>query len=125
MDAEEPRTTLPPAQKVVDPTGVIVGTAGVGFTVTLIVFETAEVQPNAMMAVVNAPEVVTTSVWFAPEVGDQLFPAALDEVSVTLPPEQNVVGPPAEMIGVAGTGFTVTVVGAEVAVHPFSVIVTV
>ena len=43
---------------------------------------------------------------------------ALD-VSVTLPPEQNVVGPPAVMVGVAGAEFTVTVVVVEVAEHPF------
>jgi hypothetical protein len=39
-----------------------------------------------------------------------VFPVALDEVKVTLPPAQNVVGPLAEMVGVAGAGFTVTVV---------------
>ena len=44
---------------------------------------------------------------------DQRFPVADDEVRTTLPPAQNVVGPPAEMVGVAGNGFTVTVVPAE------------
>ena len=39
------RVTLPPAQNVVGPDGLIVGVAGVGFTVTVTGSETAEVQP--------------------------------------------------------------------------------
>ncbi len=35
------------------------------------------------------------------------------EVRVTLPPVQKVVGPPAVIVGCAGTGFTVTVLAAE------------
>ena len=51
---------------------------------------------------------------------------ALLLVKVTLPPEQNVVGPLAEITGVAGVGFTVTVVLALMALHPLaSVTVTV
>ena len=47
-------------------------------------------------------------------------------VSVTLPPAQNVVGPPGVIVGVAGFELTVTVVGAEVALQPLpSVTVTV
>ena len=45
------------------------------------------------------------------------MPAAL-EVSVTVPPWQNVVLPPAVMVGVTGLAFTVTVVDAEVDEHP-------
>ena len=40
--------------------------------------------------------------------------AALD-VSVTLPPWQNVVAPEGVIVGVDGNGFTVTVVGADAA----------
>jgi hypothetical protein len=41
------------------------------------------------------------------------------EVNVTLPPAQKVNGPPADMVGVAGKAFTVTVVAAEEALwHP-------
>ena len=36
-------------------------------------------------------------------------------VKVTLPPVQKVVAPPAEIVGVAGVGLTVTVVAVEVA----------
>jgi hypothetical protein len=43
------------------------------------------------------------------------FPLALLDVNVTLPPVQNVVGPPALIVGVAGVGLTVTVVDAEAA----------
>jgi hypothetical protein len=44
------------------------------------------------------------------------LPVALLDVSVTLPPkEQNVVGPPGVIVGVAGSGFTVTVVAEEAA----------
>ena len=42
------------------------------------------------------------------------FPLALLEVSVTLPPVQNVVGPPGVIVGVAGIGLIVTVVASDV-----------
>ena len=49
-----------------------------------------------------------------------MFPVALEEVKVTDPPEQNVVGPLAVIVGVVGTGFTVTAVVDEVELHvPF------
>lgn len=48
-----------------------------------------------------------------------VLPVALDELSVTLPPWQNVIGPLAETVGVAGSGFTVTVVEAVDEVQPF------
>ena len=41
----EVRVTLPPEQNVVAPLGVMVGTAGSGFTVTAIVLEATEAQP--------------------------------------------------------------------------------
>ena len=53
------------------------------------------------------------------------LPVALLLVSVTLPPAQKVVEPPALIVGVAGFGFTVTVVLALVALQPLpSVTVT-
>ena len=45
----------------------------------------------------------------------QVFPEALLEVSVTLPPVQNVRGPLGVIVGVAGSAFTVTAVGADIA----------
>ena len=44
------------------------------------------------------------------------------DVSSTLPPWQNVVGPPAVIVG-AGLLFTVTVTGTEVPVHPKELVV--
>jgi hypothetical protein len=45
---------------------------------------------------------------------DQVFPVAEEEVKVTEPPVQNVRGPLAVIVGVAGSGFTVTTVAADV-----------
>ena len=51
--------------------------------------------------------------------GVQTLPVGLLEVKVTLPPEQKVVGPPAVIVGTAGSGFTVTVIALEAAdAHP-------
>ena len=56
---------------------------------------------------------------------DQVFPVADDEVRVTEPPAQNVVGPFAAAV-TTGSAFTVTGIAAEVAVQPLaSVTVTV
>ena len=46
---------------------------------------------------------------------DQTLFAASDEVNTTELPEQNVVTPPAVIVGVVGIGFTVTDVAADVA----------
>ena len=51
------------------------------------------------------------------------LPVALDEVRVTDPPAQNVVGPLAVTVG-AGTLVTVTVVALEVALQPLLITVT-
>lgn len=48
-----------------------------------------------------------------------MLPLASLDVSVTLPPWQKVVGPPAVIVG-AGLGFAVTATGADVAVHPLA-----
>ena len=47
----------------------------------------------------------------------QTLPVALDEVRVTDPPAQNVVGPLAVTVGTAGWGLTTTVVPREVPLH--------
>ena len=53
------------------------------------------------------------------------LPDALLEVSVTLPPAQNVVAPPGVIVGVAGIGVTVTAVDADGALeHPLAVTTT-
>jgi hypothetical protein len=43
------------------------------------------------------------------------LPVAELDVSVTEPPAQKVVGPPGVIVGVDGTGFTVTIVAREAA----------
>lgn len=48
----------------------------------------------------------------------QVLPVAEEDVSVTLPPVQKVVGPLAETIGALGKGFTVTVADPAVDVQP-------
>ena len=57
---------------------------------------------------------------------DHRYALAALAVSVTLSPAQNVVGPEAVIVGVAGAGVTVTVVAADGAlVQPFSIACTV
>lgn len=46
---------------------------------------------------------------------DHVFPVAEEEVRTTEPPAQNVVGPPAVIVGTGGSGLTVTVVPVDVA----------
>lgn len=43
-----------------------------------------------------------------------MFPVAAEDVSVTSPPAQNVVGPFAVIVGTGGSGLTVTTSDAEV-----------
>ena len=45
---------------------------------------------------------------------DHVFPDGDEEVKITEFPEQNVVEPPAVIVGVAGIGFTVTTIVFEV-----------
>jgi xanthosine utilization system XapX-like protein len=52
------------------------------------------------------------------------LPLALLDVSVTLPPAQNVVGPLGVIVGVAGIGLTVTFVAAEAALAQPEVVTT-
>ena len=49
---------------------------------------------------------------------DHTFPVDEDEVKVTEPPAQNVVGPLEVTIGVDGSAFTVTAVAADVTEQP-------
>ncbi len=112
-----------PAQKVVGPLAATVGVAGNGLTV--IVDEAVDdVQPfPSVTLTVYVPELETEiDCVVAPVL--QLFPVALEDVNVTLPPAQNVVGPLADTVGVLGNGFTVTAVFVEVALQPAEPTVT-
>ncbi len=112
--ADEINVTLPPWQNVVAPEAEIVGVAGNAFTVTVVGAERAELQVPLSTDTEYDPEAETVIDCVVAPV-DQTFPVAADEVNVTFPPWQNVVAPEAEIVGVAGKAFTVTVVGAEVA----------
>jgi hypothetical protein len=70
-----------------------------------------ELQPSAVAVTEYVPEALTVmDCVVAPLLHSQLAPLMLVEaVSVTLPPAQKVVLPLADMVGVAGFGFTVTV----------------
>lgn len=122
---DEVKITEPPEQKVVGPPAVIVGVAGSGFTVTAVAAEVAEqLFPFVTVTVYDPLAETVIDCVVAPV--DQAFPVVEDEVKTTLFPAQKVVGPPAVMVGVVGSGFTVTVVAADVEEHPFpSVNVTV
>jgi hypothetical protein len=51
---------------------------------------------------------------------DQVFPVAFEDVKVTDPPEQNVVGPLDVIVGIVGTAFTVIALVDEDELHvPF------
>ena len=103
---EDVSVTLPPEQKVVGPPAVIVGVAGVGFTVTVVGAEVAEQVP-LLTATLYVPPAETVIDWVVCPPGDQVFPVGEDDVSVTLPPEQKVVGPPAVIVGVGTAATTV------------------
>jgi hypothetical protein len=56
-------------------------------------------------------------VWLVWPPGDQRYAAPALAVRVTLPPMQNVAGPPGVIVA-TGNGFTVTFTGAEGVLHP-------
>lgn len=114
---DEVKFTEPPAQKVVEPLAEMEGVDGFAFTVTTVAADVAEHPEPFVTVTVYEPAVLTVIDCVVAPV-DHALPVADDEVSVTEPPEQKVVGPPAEMVGVDGLGFIVTTVGAEVAEQP-------
>ena len=103
---DEVNTTDPPAQNVVEPPALMVGVAGIGFTVTVVPADVPDVQPAVVTATVYVPLVETVIDCVVAPV-DHTFPLADEDVKTTLPPAQNVVGPPALIVGVAGIGLTV------------------
>ena len=87
---------------------LIVG-AGAFETFTEIGVETEEQPFTSVTVTVYEPEVVTEIVAVVALV-DQRFPFDALEVKFTDPPVQNVVGPFAAIVGVAGKAFTVIVI---------------
>ena len=95
---------MPPAQKVVGPPAVIVG-VGSGLTVT---FTDADVVPHpaSLRALTQyEPGCVTVIDWVVAPF-DHWYDGAEDDVSVTDPPAQNVVGPDAVITGTGGGSLT-------------------
>jgi hypothetical protein len=115
--ADAVSVTLPPAQKVVGPSAETAA-AGSGDTVTFVAALVA-LQPFASVVATLYAPLAATVIDCVVAPFDQRYDAAADAVSVTLPPAQNVVAPPAVMTGVAGA-VTVTVVAALVALQPFA-----
>ena len=111
--------TEPPSQNDVGPLGVIAGVAGAAFTVT-VVDALVALQPLAFVTVTlyepDALALIDCDV--APL--DHRYVKPAGAVSVTEPPSQNDVGPLGVIAGVAGAAFTVTVVGALVALQPLA-----
>ena len=71
---------------------------GVGFTVTTVANDVAE-QPLTFVKVTAYEPPVDTVIDCVTAPVDHVFPVADEEVNITLPPEQNVVGPPAVIVG--------------------------
>lgn len=122
VEEDDVKVTDPSWQKVVGPLAVIVGVAGIGFTVMVIGADIA-VQPLPSVSVtVNVPEAETTIELVVSVVLQVLL--VPDEVNATLCPEQNVVAPPAVITGVAGELFTVTTTGELIGlVHPDALVI--
>ena len=127
----EVNSTLPPAQKVVGPPGVMVGVAGAALTTTLVV-PAAEVQPLTVTVTEYAPAcavVALVRVGFWAEdvkplgpVQEYVAPLTVGVESAIVAPAQY--GPPFEAVGVAGMAFTTTLVVPAAEVQPFTVTVT-
>ena len=107
MAAVDVRFTLPPAQKVVGPDGVIVGVEGAAFTVTTTGAEADEVQPVVVTETVYEPLAVTVKAWVVAPPGLQTLPVGLLLVKTTVPGAQKVSGPEAVTVGVAGIALIV------------------
>jgi len=94
---------------------------GAGFTVTEIGILVAEQLPDPTVTVYEP--LVETVIALVVSVVDQVFPVGADDVNVTEPPVQKVVGPPGVMVGVAGGAVTVIVIPALFELHvPFETV---
>ena len=111
------RTTLSPSQKVSGPDAVIVGVGGEMLSTTVTGSEVSETQRPSVTQTVYVPAEYTVIDWVVSFV-DQRLPVGLLDVKVALSPSQNVNGPFAVIVGVAGVGFTVTTTGADSDVQP-------
>lgn len=103
----------------------IVGEGGNVFTVTVLGAEVPEVHPLVITWTRNVPDELTVMDCVVAPFDQRLF-AGEEEVKVTVPPAQKVVGPLAVIVGTAGIVFTITFIGVDGAeVQPNCVCVTV
>jgi uncharacterized membrane protein YfcA len=93
----------------------VIVAVGKGFTVIVVGALVAVQLPEPTLTVYEPLVVTVIALVVAPV--DQAFPAGADEVRITEPPAQKVVGPPGAIVGVAGGGLTVTSVPALVEVQ--------
>jgi len=93
----------------------VIVAVGAGFTVIAVGALVAVQLPEPTLTVYDP--LVETIIEFVVSLVDQVLPLGADEVKVTEPPLQKVVGPPGVIVGVAGGGFTVTLVPALVELH--------
>lgn len=115
---EDVRTTEDPAQMDSVVPVTMVGTGGNEFTVTVCGAEVPEEHPFEITCTKNVPEAFTVIDWVVAPF-DQKLLLDEEEVRVTEPPAQKVVGPLAVIVGTAGMVLTITVTGADEAeVHP-------
>ncbi|MND99753.1 hypothetical protein D3C80_921450 [compost metagenome] len=86
-------------------------------TITVCAADAADVHPAAVVVTVYEPAALTV---IACDVApfDQVFPLAAEEVNVTDPPGQKVVGPPGVTVGAAGNALIVRGVLAT-STHPY------
>ena len=132
LAAEEVSVTDPPAQNVVGPPGVIVGTAGALGPVN-VCDKVFDVQPEASVKLIMyAPEprfgMVAGSVipvWLPEEVPDQLRVPVAEPVTWILPfAAEQVVGLVTVPMAITGLGFTTMEVVLAVELQPFTLVVT-
>ena len=105
--AEEVNTTEFPSQNVVAEEALIVGVVGIGLTVIVSAAETPELQPFEITSTENIP-LAETVIDCDVSPFDQKLSFADEEVKTTESPSQNVVGPLAVIVGIPGTGLTIT-----------------
>jgi hypothetical protein len=115
LNADDVSVIVLPAQKALGP--LIVGVAGSGFDVTACAAEVAE-QPFASVTVTLYDPAAETVIDCVVAPVDQRLPVNAEDVSVIVLPAQNELGP--LIVGVAGTGFEVTALAADVAEQPFA-----
>lgn len=111
------KVTLSPAQNVNGPLALIVGVVGLDVTVTTtLTGEDGQPLPSSAVKV-YVPDAFTVIVCVVSPVL-QVLPVVLDDVNVVVCPAQ-MFNPLSVMFGVAVVGFTVMLVFAELAEHPF------